>query len=89
MPKKIPGLTAKHAIITPNCRTVVRPEYDPDPRVAAFEEAVNRLREEYRAICDARDDAWTGHVVLRIEGPERFADAAEEIRGKSLDDYEP
>lgn len=71
MAKKIPGLTAKHSIITPNCRTVPRPERDPDPAMAAFEEAVSRLREEYRAICGMRDDPWTGHVVLRIEGPIR------------------
>lgn len=68
---KVPGICARHAIITPNCRTVPRPHLDADPALAAFEEAVARLREEYRAICGLRSDAFQAHVVLTIEGPER------------------
>jgi len=64
-----PGIIASHAIITPNCRTIPRPQYDPDPRLAAFDEAVVRLRREYEAVCRFRDDAWKGHVVLSIEAP--------------------
>jgi hypothetical protein len=63
---KIPGVVAKHAIITPNCRTVPRPHLHEDPAEAAFEEAVGRLREEYRAICAARPDEWKAHLVLTI-----------------------
>lgn len=67
---KIPGITAKHAIITPNCRTVARPHLDADPRMAAFEEAIGRLREEYRAICDGHGDGdYRMHVVLTLERP--------------------
>ena len=69
--KMIPGITAIHAVITPDCRTVPRPELDADPAIAAFEEAVARLREEYRAICGLRSDAFTAHVVLANENPER------------------
>lgn len=68
---KIPGITARHAIITPNCRTVPRPHLHEDPALAAFEEAVARLREEYVAICRARSDGFQAHVVLTIENPER------------------
>ena len=66
---KIPGITARHAIITPNCRTVPRPHLNTDPQMAAFDEAVNRLREEYQVICSVRGDKWNGHLVLSIEGP--------------------
>lgn len=66
---KVPGLKARHAIITPNCRTVSRPHLHPDPAEAAFEEAVGRLREEYRAICEGRDDAFRIHLVLTLEPP--------------------
>jgi hypothetical protein len=64
---KIPGITAVHTIITPFCRTVPRPHLDDDPAMAAFEESVARLREEYRVICRLRSDRWQGHVVLSIE----------------------
>lgn len=71
MKTNIPGIKAKHALITPNCRTVDRPQYDPDPRMAAFDEAAARLREEYRAICEARGDGdYRFHVVLTLEMPE-------------------
>lgn len=45
---KIPGVPIIHAVITPNCRTVERPQYHDDPAMAAFEEAVNRARIRYR-----------------------------------------
>lgn len=67
---KVPGITAKHAIITATCRTVPRPNLDPDPVMAAFEEAVARLREEYRVICDMRSDGFRAHVILAIEPEE-------------------
>jgi hypothetical protein len=35
--------------------------------MAAFDEAVLRLREEYRIICGLRSDAFNAHVVLTIE----------------------
>lgn len=54
MQSKVPGIAAKHAIITPNCRTVPRPQYDEDPALAAFDEAAARLRSEYAAICKGR-----------------------------------
>lgn len=66
----VPGIKAKHAIITPSCRAVPRPELDPDPRMAAFEEAVGRLREEYRAICEGNGEGdYRLHVVLTMERP--------------------
>lgn len=65
---KVPGIKAKHAIVTLNCRTVDRG--GSDPSMDAFDEAVRRLREEYFAIDELRDDAWTGHLVLTIEPPE-------------------
>ena len=64
---KIPGICAKHAIITPACREVARPERHGTPSVAAFEEAVARLRAEYLQIGLMRRDAFTAHVVLTIE----------------------
>lgn len=66
----VAGIAARHAIITPRCRTVSRPHLDADPAMAAFEEAVGRLREEYRAVCAARTDGFHAHVVLTIERPE-------------------
>jgi hypothetical protein len=70
---KVPGIKATHAIITPRCRTVERPHLDADPAMAAFEEAVGRLRAEYRAICAARGDGFNAHVVLTIQRPEDAA----------------
>lgn len=65
---EIPGVKAKHAIITPNCRTVPRPEFDADPALAAFDEAVRRLREEYAAVAAGRTDGkWNGHLVFTVE----------------------
>lgn len=65
----VPGITARHAIITPSCRRVPRPHLDADPALAAFEEAVERLRSEYKAIVSMRSDGFNAHVVLTIEGP--------------------
>lgn len=67
---RVPGIKARHAIITPACRTVPRPHLDADPAMAAFEEAVGRLREEYRAVCSMRHDGFRAHVVLTIQPPE-------------------
>ena len=69
MATKIPGIKATHAIITPNCRTVPRPQHDPDPVAAAFDEAVARLRKEYLGVCRMRGDGFNAHVVLTIEPP--------------------
>ena len=55
-----------HAIITPNCRTIDRG--NDNPMEEAFDEAVNRLRVEYKAICRHRIDGFIAHVVLTIEG---------------------
>ncbi len=63
----IPGICAKHAVITPACRKVKRPKLHELPEVAAFEEAVARLRVEYLQIGLLRRDAFTAHVVLTIE----------------------
>lgn len=71
MKTHVPGITAKHAIITPNCRTVPRPHLDADPAMAAFDEAAARLRDEYRVICDMRKDRFSAHVVLTIEPEDR------------------
>lgn len=67
---KVPGICAVHAVITPNCRTVPRPEHDADPALAAFDEAAARLRLDYAGICRHRGDAWVGHLVLTMEKPE-------------------
>lgn len=76
MASRIPGIKAIHAIVTPSCRTVPRPHLDADPVMAAFDEAVLRLRTEYAACCQARKDGFTAHVVLTIEG-EREQTAAQ------------
>ena len=66
---KVPGIIAAHAIITPHCRTVPRSLLHPDPALAAYDEAVMRLREEYELIVGARSDGFIAHVVLTIEAP--------------------
>ena len=68
MATKIPGIKAKHAIITPNCRTIERGTEGP-PAMQAFDEAVRRLREEYEQIVRVRHDAWNGHLVFTVEHP--------------------
>ena len=60
----VPGMKAKHAIITPECRSG-RGAFE------AFEEAVRRLREEYRT-CVAYGDGNANvsyHMVITVERP--------------------
>ncbi len=59
----IPGITAQHAVITPNCRRV---QGGDGP---AFEVAVNRLFEEYKTILELRSDRdqVDFHLVLTVE----------------------
>lgn len=63
---KIPGVPIKHSIITPDCRRVDRPDLSPDPRMAAFEEAVNRTREKYRQHINSCDPGLLKHQNLRL-----------------------
>ncbi len=57
---KIPGICAKHAVITPACR-------DGHSDMGAFWEAANRLREEYKScLVEANKDAKF-HLVLTVE----------------------
>lgn len=70
---KIPGVPIIHAVITPNCRTVERPQYHEDPRMAAFEEAVARAREKYRQHVERTDpdflDTQNIRLVLLAQSP--------------------
>ena len=63
---KIPGVPIIHAVITPNCRTVERPHLHSDPRMAAFEEAVERAREKYRQHINACDPSVLKRQNLRL-----------------------
>lgn len=65
----IPGINAKHAIITPTCRANKGAD-------GAFDEAVGRLREEYAACLDANPDS-NFHVVLSVERGNGSAEAAQ------------
>lgn len=59
----VPGITAYHAIITPNCRVVQGGDE------GAFDEAVRRMRLEYLATVAGRgliDDAHY-HLILTVE----------------------
>ena len=56
----LPGIKAAHANITTNCQEVHGSK-------GAFDEAVERLREEYSAITTARDDQYNIHLVLTVE----------------------
>jgi len=59
----VPGITAKHAIITPACRSSHTAE-------GAFEEAVRRLREEYLTCAGLDCNATVSfHLVLTVERP--------------------
>ena len=59
---QIPGIAARHAIITPACRG---PEGE--GAMGAFEEAVNRVRQEYIA-CEAQYATKANfHLVLTVE----------------------
>lgn len=68
---KIPGVAISHQVITPRCRTVTRPDLHDDPALAAFEEAVVRLRAVYRdhvQHCDAELlRTQTIHVAMLTE----------------------
>lgn len=68
----IPGIVAVHAIVTPNCRRVDRGT--DDPALAAFEEAVNRLRQEYMATLRYRGaaDEWNAHLVFTVDSGNRI-----------------
>lgn len=55
----IPGFKAKHAIITPSCRTKGDME--------AFEEAVERLRQAYKEGLKGWKTPVNYHLVLKIE----------------------
>lgn len=58
----IPGITAKHAIITPTCRANRTP-------MGAFAEAIERLTAEYEAcLNDANREAYF-HVALTVDRP--------------------
>lgn len=63
---KIPGVPIIHAVITPNCRTVERPDLHSDPRMAAFEEAVERAREKYRQHINRCDAELLEHQNIRL-----------------------
>jgi len=53
------NITAKHAIITPVCRL--------KGDDMAFEEAVERLRQQYRQSVDGWGDGANYHLKLEIE----------------------
>lgn len=60
---RLPGVKAKHAIITPRCRDVQ------GGNTEAFEEAARRLLEEYLSIIQMREDREkiNFHLVLTVE----------------------
>lgn len=57
---RIPGIKARHAIITPNC---LRVKTDDE----AFEEAVDRLRTEFHNTLGNRRSPANYHLVLTVE----------------------
>lgn len=62
---QVPGITAKHAIITPECRAG-------RTDLGAFDEALDRLRTEYLKVLDLRGEEGPAnyHLVLSVEGLE-------------------
>jgi hypothetical protein len=59
----IPGICAKHAIVTPECRAN-------KGHVTAFEEAISRLFDEYALInCYPENVDVKYHLVLTVERP--------------------
>jgi hypothetical protein len=59
----VPGITAKHAIVTPECR-------ENRGKDGAFEEAARRLREEYDIILASPENSDVEfHVVLTVVRP--------------------
>lgn len=63
---EIPGTKTKHAIISDDCRTGRGED-------GAFEEAVSRLRDEYKALCNGWPVGTKSlmHVVLTLERPQK------------------
>ncbi len=60
----VPGMNAKHAIITPACRAN-------KTNMGAFDEAVERLRKEYvNCLLGRGEDGAQYHVVLSVEPKE-------------------
>lgn len=62
----VPGVKAKHAVVTPACRRN-RGELE------AFDEAARRLREEYAAVLEGwkrsgQAERLNFHLVLTVEG---------------------
>ena len=61
---KIPGIVARHAIITPNCRKVQGSAY------LALQEAFRRIQDEYMACTDiAGNENVNYHLALTVERP--------------------
>lgn len=57
----VPGINAIHAVITPTCRQNRGDD-------GAFDEAMDRLREQYRKTLEIRgEDGAEYHVVLSVE----------------------
>jgi len=70
----VPGIIAKHAIITPVCRENRTP-------YGAFFEAMERLRDEYLECCKIKENENANyHLVLSVE----FA-SAEKLAGEQKD----
>jgi len=58
--RSLPGITAKHTIITPTCR--LNPAGG-----GAFERAIAIIRPEYEKIVSIRNDDFRAHIILTIE----------------------
>lgn len=65
---KVPGMQAMHVVITPTCRKNRTED-------GAFDEAVRRLAEQYREICEKRSDIdeCDFHMLLSLETPRHKA----------------
>lgn len=64
MASEIPGIAARHCVITPTCRANRADS-------GAFEEAVSRLRADYERILAKRgEDGAQYHLVLTVESSE-------------------
>lgn len=62
---RVPGIAARHAIVTPTCRANRGDE-------GAVDEALRRLREEALAVIACREDeAYDLHLVLTVEAKAR------------------
>lgn len=66
MPRELPGITARHAIISPSCREMRGDE-------GALEEALDRLRDSGRHMMESwplekmRSHGCKFHLVLSVE----------------------